>query len=232
MESNKVLIGYTTNEYGRRADFHDFLNLLIKPDNTFLLPCHERSPAKARNVLIDAAIDNGCTHILIIDDDHTFEPDALVRLLAHDKDIVSGLYFSKPYPHVPVIFDVDAEDGSCFPIYLLKGKRGLIPMVASGFGFLLIKTSIFKKLEKPYVRLGELNSEEWCDDMGFFNRVRKAGITDIWCDLDCKIGHIGSMIVVPQQSEDGTWYTGYNTAGSQILQVPQILPNNYEFKKE
>lgn len=231
MVINKVLIGVTTGEYARRADFYDFFNMLTKPDNTLQLLCHDRSPAHGRNLIIDTAIENKCTHVLIIDDDQEYPKDALTRLLAHDVDIVSGLYYGKTYPHIPMVFDIAADDGSCFPLYLTKGLKGLIPIVATGFGFLLMKTSIFSKLEKPYVRLGELDPEQWCDDMGFFNRVRKAGIK-AHCDLDCWIGHMGSMIIRPKRREDGTWYTGYDTAGSGILESPQIAPAIYSFEEK
>ncbi len=229
MESNKVLIGVTTGEYARRADFYDYYNMLLKPENTLHIISHDRSPAHGRNLIIQAAFDNNCTHVLIVDDDHQYEPDALLRLLAHDKDIVSGLYFSRAYPHIPMAFDIAHEDGSCFPIYLFDGLKGLVPVVATGFGFLLIKTSVFEKLEKPYVRLGELDPEQWCDDMGFFKRTREAGI-QAYCDLDCWVGHMGSMIVKPERLPDGKWVTGYDTGGSGILKTPQIAPTIYQFE--
>src|SRR5262245_9731060 len=230
MEGTKTLIGVTTGEYARRADFYDYYNMLLKPVNTLHIISHDRSPAHGRNLIIQAAKDNDCTHVLIIDDDHEYQPDALYRLLAHDKDIVSGLYFSRAYPHIPMAFDVADDNGSCLPIYLTNGVKGLIPVVATGFGFLLIKMSVFEKLEKPYVRLGELDPEQWCDDMGFFKRVREAGIQP-YCDLDCWIGHMGSMIVKPERREDGVWVTGYNTGGSGVVHTPQIIPNAYSFQK-
>lgn len=183
MAHNKVLIGVVTGEYARRADFYDYYNLLHKPENAAVLLCHDRSPAKGRNLIIQAALDNDCTHILFIDDDMAYKPDSLVRLLEHDVDVVSGLYLSRAYPHVPIIFDLADEDGSAFPLYLTSDKKGLIPIVAAGLGFLLCKIDVFRRLEKPWIRLGELNSEEWCDDIGFFNRLRKAGIQS-YCDLN------------------------------------------------
>ena len=158
MGNIKVLIAVITDEYARRADFYDYFNLMEKPEGSFVAFNHSRSPARGRNELINAAIEQGCTHILFIDDDMAYKPDALLKLLKHDKDIVSGLYLSRAYPHTPLAFDIaNEEDGSAFPMYLLPGKTGLHEIVAAGFGFLLVKTSIFEKLEKPYLRLGELN---------------------------------------------------------------------------
>jgi glycosyltransferase involved in cell wall biosynthesis len=232
MARNKVLIGVITGEYARRADFYDYYNLLIKPEDAAVILCHDRSPAKGRNLIVEAAKDNNCTHVLFIDDDMAYKPDALLKLLEHDEDIISGLYLSRAYPHQPIIFDLADEDGSCFPMYLMGDEPRLKRIEAAGFGFLLIKMNVFDKLEKPYVRLGELNSEEWCDDIGFFKRVREAGIKS-YCDMDVMIGHMGTMIIWPNRDASGKWMTGYDTNGTGILNTPQINPNvAYAFKKE
>ena len=68
MVSSKVLIAITTEEYARRADFYDYYHLLNKPEGTMTILNHARSPAKGRNMCIDAAIEHNCTHILIVDD--------------------------------------------------------------------------------------------------------------------------------------------------------------------
>jgi hypothetical protein len=226
MVQNKVMIGLITQEYARRADFYDYLTLMKKPENSFMIFCHDRSPAKGRNDVIEAAIQEKCSHILFIDDDMAMPENALMQLLEHDVDVVSGLYLVGSYPHQPLIFDIaDEETGACLYCYLNGDEPRLKPIVCAGFGFVLIKTSIFSKLEKPYVRLGELDPENWCDDVGFFNRLRKAGIQS-YCDMECRIGHIKSMIVWPRK-EDGKWYSGYDTGGIGLaVNIPQIIPED------
>jgi hypothetical protein len=215
----KVMIGASTGEFPRRADFYDYMNALEKPIGSVLMYSHERSPAHARNTIIQNALDHNCTHVLLVDDDHAFRSNALSMLLEHDVDIVSGLYFGRAYPHRPLIFDVAEENGACAYAVLNGDERRLKPIVAAGFGFCLMKMDIFSKLEKPWVRLGELDPEQWCDDIGFFKRVRQAGI-QAFCDMECRIGHIGSMIIWPNKTE-GKWYTGYDT-GQGSINIPQI----------
>src|SRR5688572_5624514 len=113
MVESKVLVGIVTGEYARRADFYDYYNLLEKPENCMVLLCHDRSPAKGRNLVIEAALEHNCSHVLFIDDDMAFKSHALMQLLEHDVDIVSGLYFSRSFPHQPLIFDVADESGAC-----------------------------------------------------------------------------------------------------------------------
>jgi hypothetical protein len=222
MVDQKVLVGVTKGEYDRRSDFNDYVSMLELPSNSMRMSSFDRSPAKGRNTIVEQGFVHNCTHILYIDDDQTFESKALFQLLAHNVDIVSGLYLTKTYPHIPLAFDVATENGSVLPMYLDEDAHGLKEVVATGFGFCLIKMDVFRKLEKPWVRLGELDPEEWCDDIGFFNRVRKAGIK-IHCDLDCIIGHIGTMIVKPK-FYNGQWNTEYDTGGKGSISTPQIIP--------
>ncbi len=231
MVYNKVLIGVITGEYSRRADFYDYFNLLSKPAGSLSLFCHDRSPAKGRNLVIEQAFEHKCTHILFIDDDMAFKENALSQLLEHDADVVSGLYLSRAYPHQPLIFDVADDSGACLHTYLFGNEPRLKKIVAAGLGFCLIKTSVFNELEKPYIRLGELNQEEWCDDLGFFKRVREAGF-EIYCDTECRLGHMGTVVIWPNKSESGQWLTGYDTNGKDMLNTPQIsLDAGYKFEE-
>jgi len=224
MVDEKVLIGVATGGgMPKRPDFYDYLGMLKRPPVSYDLRCHERSPAQARNMIIGAAQDHNCDRVLFIDDDMGFAPDSLMKLLQHDVDIVSGLYLGKAFPHPPMVFDLaDPETGACMPMYLFDHITGLQPTVAAGFGFLLVKLSVFDKLEKPYVRLGELDPEQWCDDIGLFNRIRKVGIQS-YVDTDVWIDHIGTCMYKPMRHE-GKWYTGYDSGGKEIVPVPQIKP--------
>jgi hypothetical protein len=222
MVENKVLIGLITQEYARRADFYDYFSLLDKPPDCLVLFCHDRSPAHGRNTIIAEAIKHECTHILFVDDDMACKPEALKQLLSHDVDVVTGLYLSRSYPHQPLIFDVADDSGPCLFAYLDGTEPRLKPIINCGFGFCLIKTSVFSKLEKPYVRLGEIDPEQWCDDVGFFNRVRNAGF-QIYCDMECRIGHIGTLIIWPNK-ENGKWMSGYDTSGKTMVNIPQLIP--------
>jgi hypothetical protein len=224
MVDTKILIGVPTGEFARRADFYDYFNTLNKPPNSMIIFTHGPSPAKNRNIIIEQALFHKCTHVLFIDDDTAFDANALEQLLEHDKDIVSGLVLRREYPHQPLIFDGWREDGYALYAYL-NGSNRLVPIKAAGFGFLLCKIHVFTQLQKPWIRMGELDPENWCDDIGFFRRLREAGIKDIWCDMECRIGHIGTMIVWPR-FENGKWFTGYDTKGDKgMLLTPQVVPS-------
>ena len=216
------MIGVPTSDMARQAIFYDYLGILIKPEGTIESKCHGQSPARNRNMIIDQAIEHNCTHIFFIDDDVLLPPDALLKLLESDVDMVTGLYLMRTYPHSPILFAEHSPEGFRWA-QLSPGCTGLVKVESGGLGCCLIKTSVFYKLEKPYIRLGELKSEQdhWCDDVGFFNRTRKIGI-QLYCDLDVQCGHIASTILRPVY-QDGVWYTAYDTQGSGMTLTPQLF---------
>ncbi len=228
--SYKVLIAVPTNEFARRADFYDYFNALEKPEGTLCTFAHGQSPARNRNIMIEQALLNDCSHILFLDDDMAFKPGLLKQLLAHDKDMVSGLYLMRNYPHFPVMFDEVYEDGRCKYSFLDETKNGLTEVVNCGLGAVLIKIDVFKKMPKPWITLGELDKDNWCDDIAFFNRARKMGY-QLYVDLNCPVGHIMSAIIWPDKAADG-WYTTYNTGSSDVFRVPQVVPSPEEIHKE
>lgn len=226
MVYNKVLIGVLTQEYSRRADFYDYFNLLEKPPNAIVAYSHDRSPAAGRNRIIEAAFQSSCSHILFMDDDMAPKKDALMQLLEDNKDVVSGLYLNRAYPHIPLAFDVKDEAGAAFPIYLSANMPRLVPIIAAGLGFCLIRTEVFDLIEKPWVRLGELNPEHWCDDMGLFHRLDQAGV-EMWLNTQCRVGHMGTMLIHPNY-ENGKWYSGYDTQGKGSVNIAMEFPETVE----
>jgi|SRR5882672_11689 len=213
----KVYIGVPTSEQARHAAFYDYLSLLEKPEGTCGASFHSNTAAYNRNLIIDDALAAKSSHVLFIDDDMAMPTDSLIRLLSHDKDIVSGLYVNRQYPHPPVIFNF--INGTMSRIYLTPENAGLMEVSAAGFGFLLVKTKVFASLDKPYVRNGEIVKDRRNEDIDFCNRARAAGFK-IYCDLDCPIGHIGTTTFWPAFSE-GKWATTIDTGGDEVFVAAQ-----------
>ncbi len=217
---NKVMIGVPTGNSIRRGDFYDSFLALDKPEDSIIMFSRGQSPAQNRNLIITEALKTNCTHILFLDDDLVFQPDILKRLLSHDKDVVTGLYLMRSYPHFPVLFDEAYDDGKCRFMLLNGHTTELVEAVNCGFGFVLIKTDVFRIMESPWVTLGEIEKDGWCDDVSFFNRVRKAGFK-IYCDLTTHAGHAIDMTIWPVKTDNG-WNTAYVTMTGQSMQIPQL----------
>lgn len=232
----KILIGGPTAGYSRNDKFYSHFNAIDKTDNCIISFAHGQSPAEGRNRLVDLALELNCTHIMFVDDDVIHPTDIVKKLLAHNKDIVGGLYLMRNFPHRPIMFDIANDDGTCRWRKVRDEETGLIEVVNMGMGACLIKTSVFRemrdkgftfksaidqsgKVRDIWFTLGELQKDTWCDDIAFLNRARKSGF-QIFIDLDIRCGHLAQLQVIPVYHE-GKWYTAYDTEGTQTVTVPQ-----------
>ncbi len=152
---DRLFVGVITGEYARRADFYDYLDVLEKPPGTVGWKCHDRSPAKGRNLIVAMARKHGCSHILFLDDDMVPRPNVIGQLAEHDKDIVSGLYLGRSAPHIPFVFSHFEPEGA-YARGLNRDDPRLVPIAAAGMGCCLVRMTVFDRLDPPYFRLGEL----------------------------------------------------------------------------
>lgn len=221
---SKVLIGVPTKASTEHTDFYDYYNLIERIPDTLHMFARGQSPAKNRNLIIQAALDNECSHVLFIDDDVIPPPDILKKLLAHDKDVVSGLYPMRSFPHFPIAFDKVYENGFNRHLHLKDEIEGLIPITNCGLGCVLIKIEVFKKLPKPWITLGELEADGWCDDIAFFNKVLRAGF-EMYCDTNVIVDHM-MRINVGFRKVNGKWLVQYDCRGEGNLQFPVTYPTS------
>lgn len=228
--NKKILIGLSTGEHIRRAEFLPSFLSIEKPDGTLTITVHGQSPAKSRNLIIEQALKNDCTHILFVDDDMVLAVDTLLRLEKHNENIVSALYLLRMFPHRPAAFDKTYDNGKCKFMSLDADKEGLVEVVNCGLGCVLIATDVFRILDPPWVRLGEIESDEWCDDIGFFNRCREAGFK-IFCDTATTVGHMSNLTIWPERTANG-WMTNYKHPNGNIHIHQHILTAEEVEKQE
>jgi GT2 family glycosyltransferase len=207
----KVLIATVTAEQPRYYEYYDSLHALRLPPNSRHLAIHSSSPARNRNVLITTALEQEFSHVFFTDDDQTFPADTLLRLLAHDVPVVSGLYTNKFQPFQPVAFDRVEDIGTDRFIAWSKLKPyELCPVVACGAGCLLVNTDVFRVIERPWFELGygvgHMTKADWGDDLSFCAKVRAAGV-QIYLDPAVRSTHLTKAGITPIWNEkEQTWY--------------------------
>jgi hypothetical protein len=139
--------------------------------------------------LVRMARNSGSTHMLWLDDDMTFPPDTLVRLLRAEKGIVGANYISRKPPHAPVA----AKDEKRI---VSHGKTGIEKADHMGLGVCLMAMDVFEAVPSPYFYFGWSPKDEQFigEDVWFFRAARKAGY-ELWVDHDLsnEIGHIGTF---------------------------------------
>jgi hypothetical protein len=214
-------IGVSAAEQSRTTDFWDSFLGIDCPDGTVVKTGRGANIAANRNGHTRLMLESGAEWLFYVDDDHLFQPDILKRLLAHNVDVVSGLYVHRDAPFLPQMFDVEDEAGRCGHALLSQGERGLVERLSVGAGCLLVRRRVLEALQMPYWTLGQITPDEWGDDLDFCRRVRVAGFS-IHVDLEAPIGHKVIGTLWPQRMPDGAWVTALSIgSGAPIAAFPQ-----------
>lgn len=148
-----------------------------------------------RNNLVRQAKEWGATHLMFIDNDQTFKPSALQRLLDHDKDIVGAPYNARQVEGQPLISTVKLTDDYTSGKYDFNAQMPpqLFKCYGLGTGMMLIKMSTFEALKEPYFEEYEDEHGHHTEDIEFCRRAIKKGF-DVWCSPTIPVGHIGVKV--------------------------------------
>lgn len=154
----------------------------------------------ARNELASNSIDrinphtgNKFTHLLWLDDDHVFNPDMLVYLARHDLECVSALYYGRTGRILPVAYVKDNDPDKYKHYPLIEVPETLVEVDAVGFGALLMRREMLKRVEYPYFMF-----ENCGEDIYFCANAKEAG-AKIHLDGSYRLGHIGEPNIVSHQ---------------------------------
>lgn len=213
------IVGIAVNSAARYHAFTVCITSMKAPPNTSLQWVLGSDRIIGRNKLVRNAIRDGAEWLFFLDDDHAFEQDILMRLLAHDKDIVASLYLQRIKPFAPVAYESYDEETNTYTALDLRkyGKNDLVPIQAAGTGGMLIKTEVFRALEDPWFHLVEGIGSE---DLPFCQDAINAGF-EIYCDLGTPLGHIDPIIIWPSYfDEQEEWGVGFNMADDFNLYIP------------
>jgi cellulose synthase/poly-beta-1,6-N-acetylglucosamine synthase-like glycosyltransferase len=148
-----------------------------------------------RNKLVKTSLEAKCDYIVFIDADMRFPKDTIMRLLRHQKDIIGVNATTRTEPVIPTAKNLTInEDGSCtwLPIYS-NSLDGISKADGIGCGVMMIKASVFAKLQEPYFYFEQLPDNKILgEDIYFCIKAKDAGI-DTWVDHDLSmdIKHIG-----------------------------------------
>ena len=161
---------------------------------------------QVRNLIADWVIRHGYDYLFSVDSDISFAPDTLVKLVAHDKDVVSGLYIQRiPGTHTVEVMRKNAYGGVTHVNYAdIKGK-GLVPIDGCGFGCVLVKASVFKGMEYPHFvyKSAISHANTVSEDVYFCAKASAAGFK-LWADTSILCGHTGSYTFEIDQSISAT----------------------------
>lgn len=145
-----------------------------------------------REQLVDQAIQMNSDWILWLDSDMVFPSTTLLRLLSHNQNIVACNYMKRSTPMKSVAF-MDIKDWESW--VPLDKQDELLTVEAIGMGCVLMRTSLFNQLPKPYFEYTYDNkTKDWVgEDFTLFKKFNNLGYeVKLDTNLSNEIYHIGS----------------------------------------
>jgi FkbM family methyltransferase len=189
----KILIAIPTARNIEPETFKSIYNLEV-PDGyeTVFQYFYGYNIDQVRNLIADWVV-KGYDYLFSVDSDIAFPPDTLKKLLAHNKDMVSGLYIQrKPGLHILEVYEHNSHGGvSNIPYEKLVG-RGLVEIASCGFGCVLIKAEVMRAIPYPHFKYHSAidHRNTVSEDVDFCRKALGAGFK-IWADTDIHCRHIG-----------------------------------------
>ena len=196
----------------------------------------------SRNTLAQRCLDEGFDYLWFMDDDHSFGPDMLEKLLdsatTYDLPIVMPLCTTRRAPFHLVTYGRNPDPLNSDP-YLpisLEGALGgeIMELEAGGTAGMLIRRDVLEAMDYPWFK-----NTPRSEDILFCEDARAAGFT-VHGDLSCRLGHILTAVVTPGLTEDG-WVTGITigdlqlsigTAEQLLLEQQELAPEFVEDPEE
>jgi len=191
----KILIAIPTARNIEPDTFKSIYDLIV-PDGyeTDFQYFYGYNVDQVRNLIADWVV-RGYDYLFSVDSDIAFSPDTLIKLLAHDKDIVSGLYIQRiPGQHILEIYEHTLQGGVAqMPYGKLKG-RSLVEVAGCGFGCVLVKAEVMQAIGYPQFKYHSAisHNETISEDVYFCEQARNKGFK-IWADPSILCRHTGSF---------------------------------------
>ena len=191
-----ILIAIPTNKNIEPDTFKSIYDLII-PDGyeTTFQYFHGYQIDQIRNLIADWA--KRYDYLLSVDSDIVLPKDSLVKMINHDKDIVSGVYIQRiEHQQIPEIYIKDQYGGLSNISYTeLKTKTKLFQIDGCGFGCALIRSDVIRSIEYPhfYYQSAIDHKDTVSEDVYFCMKAIKAGFT-IWADPTIRCDHIGQRV--------------------------------------
>ena len=184
----KILLAVPSARFVETECFASIYNLKKKGKVDLFIP-NNYSIDVSRNNIAKNAIEKKYDYIFWVDSDIILPKDALVKLLSHDKDIVSGVYAYKILGGKNIVAKRFIPDkGDFYEDIPAKEIKGLMKVDGFGFGCVLTKTEVFSKIGYPWF----IYTSDMGEDIFFCRKAQNAGY-ELFLDSSILCGHKGEV---------------------------------------
>ena len=196
VNQNRVLVCTLTRELVTTTWAMNFRNLQIPGTYTFVsgMPFDH-----ARNTVCQKLLELGWEWLFFLDDDLLVPSDTIYKLMSHKLPIVSGLYYRRALPLVPVMLR-EKPDKTGYDWIVEYKDNSLVECDLVGSGCLLIHRDVLTsyppvsedsrwfewRCDKTKLPSNERTSE----DFTFIRHLRNHGVR-VMCDTSVKCRHVG-----------------------------------------
>lgn len=200
----KVTVACPTNRGVNPKTLQCLLELVARGGYEFhiIVPEEGYTIAENRNYTAVQALNNKSEYLLMVDDDMTFPPDTLDKLISNKKDICGVAYHSrgskdkiKLVPSIMSIAEVDKGKYINLETETDPKYKDVFECYATGTGIMLIRCEILYKIKRPWFEFTyhENGKCKEGEDWNFCFKAKDAGYK-IFTDPTIKIGHLGEII--------------------------------------
>ena len=159
---------------------------------------------RARNALVEAALQVDADYLFMLDDDHVLDwrnsqspsdaYDIIRKLVAHKKPIVGALYYHRGGACLPVLMK-EGKDGGYYYMRDDEITGGLQEVAVQGGGCMLIDMNVFSRIASPWFE----PEFKYGTDVQICQKAKEQGYS-VWCDTSIVIGHVKSTreVVTPE----------------------------------
>jgi hypothetical protein len=204
-ERVKVLIGVPLTWGHVPAEAARSLWCLDVPADNHVVFQDGVSVAHMREEIARLGLEGGFSHVFMADADMVYPKDCLTTLLSSGVEVVCGFSVQRRPPHLPLFGRSSGKRYLFRPTWPTDSGepagvrvRGLHEAAVVGGCGLLVRTDVFRRLERPWFSLSAQtdDGQPVGEDVFFSQRCRDAGIP-LHCHVDVIVGHLASVNLVP-----------------------------------
>lgn len=207
------LVGVIAQETARYSMFSSSLTGTRLPAGAEVRWQFGHNIAANANALVHEMYQREKDWLWLLGDDHSWSPDLLEKLLAHDVAIVAPVCLMRNPPYRPVAFTARGER-----LDLERHQGGLVKVWACGSGGMLFRREVFDAVPEPWFEAGVNSPVQLGEDILFCRKAADAGYPT-HVDLDASLGHCTTAVVWAVREPDG-WTYGFSMMGGFEVTMP------------
>ena len=173
--------------------FNSFV-MMKKPEFVFI-PADNGPIDTLRNDIVEIALKEGATHLLMMDVDQVYHEDTIPALLDRKKDVVGAMVCRRYPPFDPVMMRLGDEGYESIPTSEAD-ETGLVEVDATGTGCLMFDMQVFKDLPYPWFKFQKDPATGLAigEDIGLCQDLKSNGYR-VFVDTTVPAGHLTTLVV-------------------------------------